>query len=209
MAQLQQVFDATQWNPEQSGGQLPIGRHKVVIESSEVKANSANTGGFLLLNLTIVDGPNAGMSGPYRLNIYNANDKAREIAHRQLSALCHVIGVYSVKDSVQLHNIPFMVEVGNQRLTQEQEEKAKKGEAVEPFTEVKKVFDINGNEPRKGGQPAAAPAASTDSAAWGAAPAPTATAPAAEAPAPAANPAPAAPAWSAQAPGATAPWVQQ
>ena len=150
MAQLIQAFNAQQYDPTQGGGSLPVGRHPVINESSEVKANKANDGGYLQLNLKLIDGPQTGTTGAYRLNLYHSNPQTAEIAHRQLSAICHVIGVFNVQDSQQLHNIPFIVEVGLQK----GEEAAQKG-----YTEVKKVFDINGNEPGKAGQgaPAAQP----------------------------------------------------
>ena len=150
MAQLLQAFNAQQFDPTQGGGSLPVGRHPVIVESSEVKANKANDGGYLQLNLKLIDGPQMGTTGAYRLNLYHSNPQTAEIAHRQLSAICHVIGVFNVQDSQQLHNIPFIAEVGLQK----GEEAAQKG-----YTEVKKVFDINGNEPGKAGQgaPAAQP----------------------------------------------------
>ena len=150
MAQLIQAFNAQQYDPTQGGGSLPVGRHPVIIESSEVKANKANDGGYLQLNLKLIDGPQTGTTGAYRLNLYHSNPQTAEIAHRQLSAICHCIGVFNVQDSGQLHNIPFIIEVGLQK----GEEAAQKG-----YTEVKKVFDINGNEPGKAGQgaPAAQP----------------------------------------------------
>ena len=150
MAQLIQAFNAQQYDPTQGGGSLPVGRHPVIIESSEVKANKANDGGYLQLNLKLIDGPQTGATGAYRLNLYHSNPQTAEIAHRQLSAICHCVGVFNVQDSSQLHNIPFIIEVGLQK----GEEAAQKG-----YTEVKKVFDINGNEPGKAGQgaPAAQP----------------------------------------------------
>lgn len=146
MAQLLQAFNAQQFDPTQGGGSLPVGRHPVIIESSEVKANKANDGGYLQLNVKLIDGPQMGTTGAYRLNLYHSNPQTAEIAHRQLSAICHVVGVFNVQDSAQLHNIPFIIEVGLQK----GEEAAQKG-----YTEVKKVFDINGNEPGKAGQGAA------------------------------------------------------
>ena len=143
MAQLLQAFNAQQFDPTQGGGSLPVGRHPVIIESSEVKANKANDGGYLQLNVKLIDGPQTGTTGAYRLNLYHSNPQTSEIAHRQLSAICHCIGVFNVQDSSQLHNIPFIIEVGLQK----GEEAAQKG-----YTEVKKVFDINGNEPGKAGQ---------------------------------------------------------
>ena len=151
MAQLIQAFNAQQFDPTQSTGGLPIGKHPVIVDSSEVKPNKENNGGYLQLNLKIIDGPQQGTVGAYRLNLYHSNQQTVEIAHRQLSAVCHVTGVFMLQDSAQLHNIPFIVEVGPQ-----------KNDAQ--YTEVKKVFDIQGNEPGKAGhgqaaaQPAQAPA---------------------------------------------------
>jgi hypothetical protein len=139
MAQLIQAFNAQQYDPTQGVGGLPIGKHPVIVESSEVKANAKNDGGYLQLNLKIIDGPQTGTVGAYRLNLYHSNQQTVEIAHRQLSAVCHVVGVFNVQDSAQLHNIPFMVEVGPQKNDPQ-------------YTEVKRVFDINGNEPGKAGQ---------------------------------------------------------
>lgn len=151
MAQLIAAFNAHQFDPSQGGGSLPVGRHPVVIIESEVKGTSANDGGLLELTLRIIDGPAAGTTGPYRLNLYNKSEKAVEIAHKQMSAICHVIGVYNVTETQAMHNLPFLIEVGMQK----GEEAAAKG-----YTEVKKVFDINGNEPGKAGagQQAAQPA---------------------------------------------------
>ena len=229
---LVQAFDATQWDPSQSAGQLPIGRHKVIIEDSEVKATKANDGGYLALTLQVIEGPSAGSTGIMRLGIYSQNQKAVEISHRQLSAICHAIGVFNVQDSAQLHNIPFMVEVGNQKPTQEQEARRAAGEEVALYTEVKKVFDANGNAPGKKGTsqpaqatpapqsaPAAQPNFNVAPAGWAEQPTqPTTQAPAtAPAPAwaappasqPAAAPAAApAPAWQGGAPaGGPAPWA--
>lgn len=140
--QLIQAFNAQQYDPTQGVGSLPIGKHPVIVESSEVKANKANDGGYLQLNLRIIDGPQQGTTGAYRLNLYHTNQQTVEIAHRQLSAICHVIGVFQVNDSSQLHNLPFLVEVGPQKNDPQ-------------YTEVKKVYDMNGNEPGKAGQGAA------------------------------------------------------
>lgn len=156
MAQLIQPFNAQSVDPSQSAGSLPIGKHPVIIESSEVKPNKENNGGYLQLNLRIIDGPQKGAGGPYRLNLYHSNPQTVEIAHKQLSAVCHVVGVFMLQDSTQLHNLPFIIDVGPQ-----------KNDAQ--YTEVKKVFDIAGNEPGKAGAPApaAAPQAAIPQAGFG------------------------------------------
>jgi len=238
MAQLQQTFDANGVNPTQGAGQLPLGRHPVVIGESNVKANRDNTGGFAEFILSIIDGPNAGQTGAYRLNLYHANPQTVDIAQRQLSALCHVTGQLQIQDTAQLHNHPFMVEVTNQKLSPEQQARVNAGEQVTPYTQVSKVFYIDGREPGKENQaPAQAqtqqhqPQQQAAPAGYGAAPAigapipiaafaPAAAPaaawaapgqqPAAAAPAPAPAPAAAAPAWQTAAPAAApaAAWAQ-
>lgn len=225
MAQLQQPFNAQQFDPTQGGTfhQLPVGRHPVIITASEVKATSDNTGGMVVYDLEVIDGPGKGQTGPYRVNLYNASDKARSIAESQQSALCYVTGKFLINDTAELHNIPFVVDVEEQILTPQQVAKQAAGEQVRPFTQVKKVLDINCNEPKGNGQaqPAPAPApvqqqqapapAQAAQGAWGGQPTNQAQAPAqapaawggaASAPAPVQPPAqPPAQAWS-QAPAA-------
>lgn len=147
MTKLYQEFDATQFDPSQGSAQLPVGKHPVVISGSEVQANKENTGGYLKLDLTIIDGPHKGATGVYRLNLYNSNQQAVDIAHRQFSAVCHAIGVYKVQDSQQLHDRPFIIEVGFQKGQEPGSNPDAKG-----YTEVKRVFDRNGGEPGKPAQ---------------------------------------------------------
>ena len=167
MAQLIQPFNAHNVDPSQGAGSLPIGKHPVIIEASDVKGTKANDGGLVEFRLKIIDGPNAGVSGAYRLNLYHSNPQTVEIANRQLSALCHVTGVFMLQDTSALHNIPFMVEVGSQKPTLEQAELIKQGQNVTLYTEVKRVFDINGNEPGKQGQGQGAAQTQGAAGAWG------------------------------------------
>ena len=136
MAQLIQPFNANNFDPTQRVDGLPIGKHPVIIQSSDVKATKANDGGYLQLDLLIIDGPQKGTVGAYRINLYNASQQAVDIANRQMSAISHVTGVFMIQDTAQLHNIPFVVEVGPQKNDPQ-------------YTEVKKVYDIHGNEPGK------------------------------------------------------------
>lgn len=143
MAQLQTPFDATQVSPVQGIGQLPVGNKlAVVITDSEVKATKDNSGGYVQFTVQIQQGETAGSQGAYRLNLYNASEQARKIAESQLSALCHVTGVFHLQNTQQLHNIPFLVDV------EPQKENPK-------YTEIKRVYDIQGNEPGKAHQQAA------------------------------------------------------
>ena len=151
MTQLINGFNPMDFDPSQGGGNWPLGKHPVIIESAEVKATKDNTSGYLQLNLRIIEGPNAGHTGAYRLNLYNQSKDAADIAHKQLSAVCHVTQTFQLgqdgKQLAVLFNKPFVIEVGMQ----------KGQEAIEKgYTEIKRVFDMAGNEPGKQGQ--AAPA---------------------------------------------------
>lgn len=212
MAKLNIAFNANNIDPTQGPGQLPLGRHPVIIKTSEVKGSKTNAqSGMLSLGLEVIAGEHQGATGVHNLNIYNENPQTVDIANRQLSAICHVTGVFLIEDTQQLHNIPFVVEVTNQKLTREQQEKKDAGQTVTPYTQVSRVFTINGEEPRRGGgaapvqqQQAPAPQQqaqqgqqqpapqSAPAGAWGS--------PATAAPAPQAAPTPApAPAWGGQA----------
>lgn len=150
--QLLAPFDARSVDPVQSIGSLPIGKHPVVIESSDIKATKANakgqSNGMLRLVLSVIDGPAKGTTGGVNLNIYHSGSensaKTVEIAMQKLSAICHVTGVFTLTDTTQLHGIPFIVEVVSQN------------NAENPhYTEVKRVFDIHGHEPVRGQGPQA------------------------------------------------------
>jgi len=206
MANIGMVFDATKIEPATIGGnQLPVSDklgHPVIISASEMKETQAKDGqGYLELTLMIIEGEFKGAEGAYRLNIFNKNEKAQEIAHRQLSAICHATGVFQVTDSAALHNRPFRAVVGLQKDPEAQ---------AKGFTEVKGILTINGDQPGKQGASAPPPApAATPTPAPVAQQAPPAawTAPAA-APEPAAA---AAPVWSAAPAAATAstpPWAK-
>lgn len=152
MVQLLNSFNPMEYDPTQGGAAWPLGKHPVIIESAEVKATKDNQSGYLQLNLKVIDGPNAGHVGPYRLNLYNQSQEAAQIAHRQLSAICHVTQTFQLgPDGTQLQylfNKPFVIEVGMQK-GQEAQEKG--------YTEIKRVYDMAGNEPGKAGQAQQAP----------------------------------------------------
>ena len=158
MAQLMQPIDATKIDPTQGLPSLPVGKHPVIIVESDVKGTKAGDGGLVEFILSIFDGPAKGSTGAYRINLYNSNPQTVEIAHKQMSALCHVTGVYQLQNTQQLHNIPFMIDVGLQK-GKENEEKG--------YTQVNRVYDIHGNEPGKQGQQQTSAQPAQAANAWG------------------------------------------
>ena len=148
-AMLGCVFDATQVAPSAGGSTLSVGKHIVKIVDADLTPTKDDKGGMAVFTVEAIDpqDPDFGRTMDYRLNIHHSNPKTVEIARAQLSALCHVTGVYQVQDLQQLFNIPFMVEVANQKLTADQQARKDAGENVEPYKEIKAVYDTGGAKP--------------------------------------------------------------
>lgn len=106
-------FDATNIAPD-TGSQdaLPAGWYDVVMEASEMKPTKDGTGAYLETKFNVIaPQPHAGKKVFARLNLRNQNATAQEIAYKQLSAICHAVGVLQVADSAQLHNLPLKVKL--------------------------------------------------------------------------------------------------
>ena len=146
---LGEVFDATKVAPQTGGSTLSVGKHIVKIIDAELTSTKDDKGGMAVFTVEAIDpqDPDFGRTMDYRLNIHNPNPKTVEIARAQLSSLCHVTGVYQVQDLQQLFGIPFMVDVQNQKLTADQQTRKDAGETVEPYKEIKGVFDTGGGKP--------------------------------------------------------------
>jgi hypothetical protein len=204
MAQLN--FDASQVAPDTGGGDpVPAGWYNVMIDESEMKPTKAEGGLRLSLRFTIMDGQYANRKVFTGLNLKNANPVAQEIAYKQLSAICHAVGVMQVQDSQQLHGRPLKIKV---------KVKAAQGdyEASNDITAYKNINEqVDG--PVAGAAPAGAPWATAQAPApqpqapWAGQPAAAPVAPAPQFAPQQPAPAPAAPAW--QPPAAAQPWAQQ
>lgn len=157
-------FNAQQYTPRYGGGgeQLPPGDYVGVIVNAEpvntTDAQGQVKGGYLALTLTPTEGALASQKHIDRLNLHHTNPKTVEIANEQMSAYCHVLNQFNVQDTNQLLNIPFRFTIGWQRGQEPSQERPNGG-----YTEVKAIYDINGNPPGKAGsgpspQPAQPPA---------------------------------------------------
>ncbi len=185
---VQLAFNATQFEPKygSGGGGLSIGKHKVIIENTEAKPTKDTTGNYLAIILKSIEGGSAGQTQIDRLNLFNVNPMTVEIANKQLAAYCAVTGKPGINDTTELHNIPFIVEIVAQKTNPD-------------YTEVKQIYDINGNLPGQGSAPPAAAPAQAPLQSFGAPPAAN----------PALQTAPAQQGWAPAAPVAgQAPWGQ-
>lgn len=157
MALLQ--FDARTVAPQVGMDPVPEGWYKCAIVKSNIKPTRDQQSGLLELILQVIEGQYQGRMLFWNLNLFNTkSQQAVEIAYKQLSAICHVVGQYQVQDQAatdhavpMLHNIPFLAHAV-----------VATGERG-PINNIVGVKDINGNDPGKqgmgpqGGQPGAQP----------------------------------------------------
>ena len=109
MVALGTQFNAQSVAPYEQAGAVWEGRVPVVIVKTEIKPTAANDGQhFLALHVKALDAPYTNQENVIRLNLYNKNAQAVDIAQRQLSSICHVTGKMQVTDADQLLNTPFI-----------------------------------------------------------------------------------------------------
>jgi len=104
-------FNAAEVEPQQSFDALPPGRYEVIISESEMKDTKAGTGQYLQLTFDVIGGQHNGRKLWSRLNLVNPNATAVGIAERELSAICHCVGIITPSDSEELHDRPLIVDV--------------------------------------------------------------------------------------------------
>ena len=205
MADLGMNFDATQIQPQTGKPDpLPTDWYNVIMTDSEMKPTKDGNGGFLEVVLKVMDGPYAGRQMYDRLNLYNQNEVAVKIAQETLSAICHAVGVFQVRESSVLHGKPFMARA----VEKDAEGGYDAGNDVKGYAKLGEKESKNGQgvrlEPRNTSRPATATATMPQPAVM-AAPAPV-TPPWGGAPAtPAASPVTTT---SATPPGLTPPWMK-
>lgn len=168
-------FNANQYEPNQGmSAHPPAQKVPFTISATSIAETKDKTGAMLVVEFTSPMG-----TVVQRYNIHNANSKAVEIAYGQLSALCRAVNIYQIDGSNEcaaLRGGKGLMDVGYQ-----------KGEEPDPafpdrkgYTELKKVYDLAGNDPSKpaaaqqnqpqGQQGGAAPMTQQAGGGWGAQP---------------------------------------
>ena len=112
MADLGVMFDPNSVEPSGSMEPVPNGDYKLALTESDTQPTKNNDGKFLKCTFTVLEGEFKGRKIWTNFNFWNKNPQAVEIAWRQFGDLCRACGIYrAVKDSVELHDIPFMATV--------------------------------------------------------------------------------------------------
>ncbi|UCC31263.1 MAG: DUF669 domain-containing protein [Phycisphaerales bacterium] len=108
-------FDANEVEPAVGFDPIPVGRYLAVITDSEMKPTKSGTGSFLELTFQVLEGEFKERLLWTRLNLDNPNATTVRIARAELSAICRAVGVMTPKDSIDLHNVPLAITVGQRK----------------------------------------------------------------------------------------------
>ena len=144
-------FDASQVPEQESFSALPSGQYVAIATASEEKVTKAGTGKYLQIVFEVMDGPCKGRKLWARLNLWNPNQTAKDIAQRELGAICRAVGVIRPNDSSELHSKPLLITVDVELDDRQRENNV-----------IKKYEALNGGAPAAApavGVPAQAPAA--------------------------------------------------
>jgi len=87
---------------------LPAGEYTAMVTESEIKATSAGTGSYLKCKITVLEGQYKNRTVFCNFNLENPSAEAVNIGKRQLADLCRAVDIIHPKDSVELHNKPFI-----------------------------------------------------------------------------------------------------
>ena len=106
------TFDASTVAPAVPLEAFPAGDYNVAITDGEVKPTADGSGQRFAFELTVLEGDFKGRKVWDGLNIKNKSAQAQEIAHQQLSAICHATGVIKISNVGELLNKPFVAKIG-------------------------------------------------------------------------------------------------
>jgi hypothetical protein len=92
-------FDASTVTPEKPLEILPSGwQNFEITDASVVATRGAAAGRQVIFEMTVCDGEFKGRKVWHRINAQNKSAKAQEIGQRELSAVCHAVGIINVSD---------------------------------------------------------------------------------------------------------------
>lgn len=139
-------FNANQYEPNQGmGSHPPASKIPFTITGTSIVETKDKTGAMLVVELTSAMGTMV-----QRYNIHNASPKAVEIAYGQLSALCRATGRFNLdgqNECAALRGGQGLMDIGYQK----DEEPNPQFPDRKGYTELKRVYDVNGNDPSKPG----------------------------------------------------------
>lgn len=108
-------FNANEVDPNFGFEPIPAAKYLAEITESEMKPTKNGGGQYLQLTFQILEGEYKGRLVWARLNLNNQNATTVKIARSELSAVCRAVAVIAPKDSLELHNLPLVINVGHKK----------------------------------------------------------------------------------------------
>ena len=100
---------------------IPAGEKLLVeVEQSDYVQNRNGDGHIAKFTIGVIKGDYKGRKVFLNLNLDHPNEKAVEMAEAEFVSLIRSCKLTAVEDTEELHNIPFMIEVGIQASTNKQ-----------------------------------------------------------------------------------------
>jgi len=156
-------FDVSQYEPFGTYISYPLAKYPVeIVNVTTDKTTTDPTQGKMVLHLKILDGPYSASVFQYMLNLWNKDPTAVDLSRRKLSSVCRVIK-RKAQTTEELIGGRFIALIGPQ-------------DNDPKYSEVKQIWDLEGNDPAGGvtqppaapvtAPPAAPPAAPMNAPAW-------------------------------------------
>lgn len=105
-------YDATGGQTMGERSALPAGEYVAAMVKSDQSDPNAKGNSYINCEFEVTDGEHKGRRFWSRLNLWNDNAQAVEIAQRELNSICHAVGRLRVNDTEELHGIPMRVKLG-------------------------------------------------------------------------------------------------
>lgn len=146
-------FDARSVQPQQGFSVHPNGMFDAQLTHTFLKPTADQQGLMFRVEFTT---PAGRIEKGY--NVYNKSPQAMEIANKELSALCHAVGIYKITYPKDPTGNPIMDQAGRElrqarcriEVGPQTRKNADTGKFEETgYAEIIKVFDTAGNEPGK------------------------------------------------------------
>ena len=141
------TFYANHFTPQQGGQGHPVGTFDFNITNTYAKSTKDQSGGMFVVEFT---SPSGKIENRY--NLWNNSQQAVEIAQKALSALCYATGIFRINFPNKPDGSPDMENAGKElrggrgkmEIGFQIDKETKQPTA---YVEVKKILDIQGNEP--------------------------------------------------------------
>ncbi|MGH2272691.1 DUF669 domain-containing protein [Anaerohalosphaeraceae bacterium U12dextr] len=114
-------FNANEVDSTNDFDPIPAGKYLAMITGSQMKETKNKTGSYLELTFQVLEGEYKGRLLWARLSLTHSNEVTAKIARGHLSAICKAVGVLTPRDSVELHNLPLVINVKVKKRTDNDE----------------------------------------------------------------------------------------